>query len=89
MKLCVRCPGAEVIAVASPTPGRAERFAGERGIAHHFTDFRRLIDLKNVDLVVLGTPNDLHCEMTCQAAENGKHVVVEKPMGSTSPNATG
>ena len=48
--------------------------------AHHFTDFRRLLDLKEVDLVVLGIPNDLHCEVTCLAAEAGKHVVVEKPM---------
>ena len=52
----------------------------ERGIAHHFTDFRRLLDLNEVDLVVLGIPNDLHCEVACLAAEAGKHVVVEKPM---------
>jgi myo-inositol 2-dehydrogenase / D-chiro-inositol 1-dehydrogenase len=72
--------GSEVVAVASPTPGRAEKFAEERGIAHHFTDFRRLLDLKAVDLVVLGIPNDLHCEVTCLAADAGKHIVVEKPM---------
>ena len=72
--------GSEVIAVASPTPGRAGQFAGDRGVAHHFTDFRRLLDLKEVDLVVLGIPNDLHCDIACQAAEAGKHVVVEKPM---------
>lgn len=73
-------PGSEVIAVASPSPGRAERFAAERGISHHFSDFRRLLDLKAVDLVVVGIPNDLHCEAVCLAAEAGKHVVVEKPM---------
>ena len=73
-------PGSEVIAVASPTPGHAEKFAVDRGIAHHFTDIRRLLDLKEVDLVVLGIPNDLHCQVTCLAAEAGKHVVVEKPM---------
>jgi myo-inositol 2-dehydrogenase / D-chiro-inositol 1-dehydrogenase len=72
--------GSEVIAVASPTPGRAEQFAAHRGITHHFNDFRRLLDLKEVDLVVLGIPNDLHCEITCLAAGAGKHVVVEKPM---------
>jgi myo-inositol 2-dehydrogenase / D-chiro-inositol 1-dehydrogenase len=73
-------PGSVVVAVASTTPGRAEKFAADRGIAHHFTDCRRLLDLKEVDLVVLGIPNDLHCEMTCLAAEAGKHIVVEKPM---------
>jgi predicted dehydrogenase len=75
-----RVPGAEVIAVTSPTPGHAERFAAERGIPHHFTDARALLDLKQVDLVLLGHPNDLHCETAVRAAQAGKHVVVEKPM---------
>ena len=73
-------PGALVVAVASPSPGHAERFAGERGIARQFTDYRSLLDLREIDLVVLGLPNDLHCEATCQSAAAGKHVVVEKPM---------
>src|SRR5438105_15913809 len=75
-----RVGGARVVAVASPSPGHAERFAAERQIPHHFTDYRAVLDLPEVDLVVLGIPNDLHCEVTCQAAEAGKHVVVEKPM---------
>ncbi len=73
-------PGVEVLAVASPSAGHAERFAAERGIPRHFQDYRGLLDLREIDLVVLGLPNDLHCEATCLAAEAGKHVVVEKPM---------
>ncbi len=72
-------PGAQVVAVASPTPGHAARFATDRGISH-FTDYRSLLDLPDIDLVVLGLPNDLHCQATCAAAAAGKHVVVEKPM---------
>jgi len=72
--------GARVVAVASPTADHAERFAAGRGIVKHFTDYRSLLDLEEVDLVVLGIPNDLHCEVVCRAAEAGKHVVVEKPM---------
>src|SRR5262245_6424484 len=75
-----RVPGVEILAVASPTPGHAERFAAERAIPHHFTDERSLFDLKAIDLVVLGHPNDLHCETTVRAAQAGKHIVVEKPM---------
>ncbi len=73
-------PGAHVAAVASPTPGHAERFAAERAIPQHFIDYRALLDLKEIDLVVLGLPNDLHCEVACAAALAGKHLVVEKPM---------
>jgi myo-inositol 2-dehydrogenase / D-chiro-inositol 1-dehydrogenase len=75
-----RVPGAQVVGVASPTPGHAARFAAERGIPHHFEDFRALYDRQDIDLVVLGLPNDLHGEATVLAADAGKHVVVEKPM---------
>lgn len=76
----VRAPGVEVIGVASPTGDHAARFAAERGIANSFHDYRSLLDLKALDLVVLGLPNALHCEAAVLAAEAGKHVVVEKPM---------
>jgi predicted dehydrogenase len=75
-----RVPGAVLAAVASPTPGHAEQFAAERGIPQHFVDYRALLERDDIDLVVLGLPNDLHCEVTVQAAASGKHVVVEKPM---------
>jgi predicted dehydrogenase len=73
-------PGAALVSVASPSPGHAERFAAERGIPHHFEDLRALYDRKDIDLVILGLPNDLHAEATVLAAQAGKHVVVEKPM---------
>jgi predicted dehydrogenase len=75
-----RVPGAALVAVASPTPGHAERFAAEHAIPHHHTDDRALYDRSDIDLVVLGLPNDLHCESAVCAASAGKHVVVEKPM---------
>jgi predicted dehydrogenase len=73
-------PGAEVVAVASPTPGHAEQFAHRHAIPAHHLDYRHLYDRKDVDLVILGLPNDLHCEATVLAAQAGKHVVVEKPL---------
>ncbi len=75
-----RIPGAEILAVASPTANHAERFACEHGIPHHYTDYRALYDLKEIDLVILGLPNDRHADATVLAAQAGKHVVVEKPM---------
>jgi len=73
-------PGAEVVAVASPSPGSAARFADRHGIPSHFEDYRALYDQEHVDLVVLGLPNHLHRVATVLAAQAGKHVVVEKPM---------
>jgi predicted dehydrogenase len=73
-------PGAEVIAVTSATEEHAKVFAGCRGIKHYFTDFRKMYEMPELDLVVLGLPNDLHCEATVAAAAAGKHVVCEKPL---------
>lgn len=75
-----RCAQAELVAVASPTPGNAQRFAQRFEIPRHFTDYRTLLELNELDLVVIGAPNDLHCQITLAAAAAGKHVVVEKPM---------
>jgi myo-inositol 2-dehydrogenase / D-chiro-inositol 1-dehydrogenase len=82
-----RCADAEIVAVASPTKGKAQGFAEKYKIPHHFTDYRKLLDLKEVDLVVIGIPNDLHCEFTVNAAAAGKHIVLEKPMCLTLAEA--
>ena len=71
---------AEVLAVVSPTPGHAEALAQRFRIPHHLTDYQKLLEMDQVDLVVLGVPNDLHCEFTVRAAAAGKHVVCEKPL---------
>jgi predicted dehydrogenase len=73
-------PGAEVVAVASPTPGKAKRFAAERGIMHAFEDYRDLFKLKEIGLVTLCLPNDRHAQAASSAAQAGKHVVCEKPL---------
>lgn len=75
-----RCQGAEIIAVASPSKGKAETFAKQHSIAHHFADYRKLLEMDEIDLVVLGIPNDLHCTVTVDAAAAAKHIVLEKPM---------
>src|SRR5437660_8450803 len=73
-------PGAEVIAVTSATEAHAKAFAERHQIKHYFTDFRKMYEMPELDLVILGLPNDLHCEATVAAAAAGKHVVCEKPL---------
>src|SRR6266850_8026431 len=75
-----RCVQAEVYAVASPTSGHAQTFAAKNGIPHHFTDYRKMLAMPELEMVVLGVPNDLHCAVTLDVAAAGKHIVVEKPM---------
>jgi predicted dehydrogenase len=73
-------PEAELVAVASPTAGHAEQFAKTHGIPRAFTDYRRLLELPEVDVVDLCLPNGIHCQATVDAAEAGKHVICEKPL---------
>lgn len=72
-------PDAEVLAVMSPTPGNAQKFAQEHGIPHHYTKLEDMLRLDEIDAIVIGAPNDVHCEITLAAAAAGKHIIVEKP----------
>src|SRR5262245_59066552 len=80
-------PDVEVVAVASPTPGKAKHFARERGIPNAFEDYRDLLALKEIELITLALPNDLHARVTLDAARAGKHVVCEKPLCRTLEEA--
>ena len=71
---------AEILAIASPTEDHARTFAERFSIPHHFTDYRKMLEMDELDMVVLGLPNALHCEATLAAAAAGKHVVCEKPL---------
>jgi len=75
-----RMPDAEVLAVASPTPGNADAFAKKHGIPHSFTDYHDLLAIDEIDVVLVGIPNHLHCQATCDIAAAGKHVICEKPL---------
>ena len=56
-----------------------EKLKGKR--PQVFTDFRKLLELKEIDVVIIGTPDHWHAIMMIMALEAGKHVYVEKPMG--------
>lgn len=78
---------AEVVAVASPTPGNAEAFAKRHGIARAYTDYREMLKDPAIELVAINAPNYLHARMTIDAAMAGKHVVCEKPLCVTLEEA--
>jgi predicted dehydrogenase len=73
-------PYTEVTAICSATEANARTFAQRHGIPRWFTDYRKMFELSDLDMVVLGLPNDLHCDAVCAAAAAGKHVVCEKPL---------
>ena len=70
---------AEILAVMSPTGTHAKEFAKKYNIPNHFTDLDSMLAMEEIDMVVIGAPNNVHCDITLKAAKAGKHIVVEKP----------
>ena len=62
--------------------------SGAFGFEEATDDWRRVIDHDEVDVVIVTAPNMLHEELCVAAAEAGKHVFCEKPVGGT-PDADG
>lgn len=62
--------------------GNVEKIRGAKP-AGLYKDWRRVIDNKDVDLVIIGTPDHWHCIQMVAACEAGKDVYVEKPIGRT------
>lgn len=71
---------AEIIAVMSPTEEHVKEFAKTHGIPRYFTDLDKMLSIPELNMVVIGVPNLLHCDITLKAAKAGKHVVIEKPL---------
>lgn len=74
---------AEVVAVASPSPGNAAALAKKYGISRIFTDYRSMLEERDIEMVTIAAPNYLHAEMTTACARAGKHIVCEKPLAMT------
>ncbi|MEZ4773334.1 MAG: Gfo/Idh/MocA family oxidoreductase [Bacteroidia bacterium] len=49
----------------------------------NYSDYRKLLDDKNIDIVIIGTPDHWHCLQMVHACEAGKDVYVEKPMANS------
>jgi predicted dehydrogenase len=78
-------PDAPVAALCDIKPDRLDKAASAaaRDNPTTTTDWRRVIDNKNVDAVYIATPPNLHAEMAIAALQAGKHVYCEKPIGVT------
>jgi predicted dehydrogenase len=60
---------------------RAESFQQTWGYESIETDWRRLIERKDIDVVDIASPNDTHAEIAIAAAQAGKAILCEKPLG--------
>jgi len=74
-------------AVCARNADRVKSFAANWGYESIETDWRALVDRKDIDLVDIASPNDTHAEIAVAAARAGKMVSCEKPLGRTAAEA--
>ncbi len=70
-----------LVAIAGRDQQAVAEAARRYGFERHTADWRDLVTDPEIGLFDNGGPNDLHAEPTIAAAEAGKHVVCEKPLG--------
>ena len=84
--LARRLPGVQLVMVADPAAGAAERLAAELG-AEATIDPQELIDDPRVEAVAITCASTAHADLVVAAAHAGKAVFVEKPMALTLGDA--
>jgi predicted dehydrogenase len=74
-------------AVCARNSASAEAFAENWGFPSVETDWRKLVARRDIDLIDIASPNDTHAEIAIAAAEAGKMVMCEKPLGRNAAEA--
>ncbi len=78
---------AELRAVASRSSDRDRAAAAAANVPHAYGDYQALLDDPEIDAVYIPLPNDQHAGWVMRAADCGKHVLCEKPLATTAPEA--
>lgn len=89
LKAFVRNPEVECIALAdiddnvlNTRAADLQKITGKK-VKNLYKDWRKLIDNKDIDVVIVGTPDHWHCLQMVAACEAGKDVYCEKPLGNS------
>src|SRR4051812_3092092 len=74
-------------AVCARNADRAQAFATNWGYESVETDWRKLVERKDIDIIDIASTNDTHHEIAIAAAQAGKMVMCEKPLGRNAAEA--
>ena len=81
---CAKHPDVAVTAICDVSTERREAaLALHKGTAKGYTDYRELLQRRDIDAVYLGTPDHWHALNTIHAARAGKHIYGQKPLSLT------
>lgn len=75
--------GLTLAGVAEPDPNRLSLLPGVR----HFDSWLALVNSRDIDVVLIASPSDTHCEIALKALAAGKHILLEKPIALNMEDA--
>jgi myo-inositol 2-dehydrogenase/D-chiro-inositol 1-dehydrogenase len=78
--LMVRVPEANLLAISDIIVEAAEKAAAEFGVAAAYQDYRRILDDKSIDAVLICSSTDTHAQIIEESAKAGKQIFCEKPI---------
>ncbi|MDB5208657.1 MAG: iolG 4 [Flavisolibacter sp.] len=90
VKAAIKIPGVNLVAICDVDKNALDKRMGELAAlkvdaakVKTYNDYRRLLDDKAIDAVIIGTPDHWHALMMMDAVAAGKDVYVEKPVGNS------
>lgn len=83
----LEAPSVELVAIASRTRDKAERFRAEFNLPRAYDGYEKLLQDPQIQAVYIPLPNSMHAEWAVKAAEAGKHSLCEKPFACTAEEA--
>lgn len=79
----------KLVAISGRKESDVAEAAKRYGYQKYYTDWRQMIEDEDVQVLDNGGPNDVHAEPSILAAQLGKHVLCEKPLGRTAEESKG
>jgi predicted dehydrogenase len=74
-------PRGEVAGLCDPNPGALAAASAASGVRRTYSDYQAVVADRDIDAVVIATPNHVHAPIALAAVSAGKHVMCEKPLG--------
>jgi predicted dehydrogenase len=92
MRSALKIDGVECVALCDVDQRELERrtkdvLEAQEQAPKLYGDYRKLLDDKDIDAVVIGTPDHWHCLMLVDALDAGKHAYCEKPLANSIEEA--
>lgn len=87
LKALQKIRDAQVVAIAEPEENKRMKLVQKFKIKKAFKDYRELLNLQDIDVIYICTPNHLHHPIAVDALIAGKHVICEKPLARTLKEA--